>query len=216
MRIKICCIQSEDEIANAVREGAHALGFVSTMPSGLRTISISRIRDLVRAVPPTYSTVLLTALTDPAAVLDQQRSTGVNSIQLVGPMRPEEVAAIRAGLPGIALFKTIHVGDESAISYALSFASVADVLLLDSGDPSAKTPRLGGTGETHDWGISREIVRRSPLPVFLAGGLSPKNVAEAVRSVRPFGVDVCSRLRPSGRLDPSLLRDFIRGAMAPA
>lgn len=131
-------------------------------------------------------------------------------------MAPESVAMVRAQLPGIAIFKTIHVEGESAIPHALSFAHVADILLLDSGSPGASTPRLGGTGETHDWRISREIVRRSTIPVFLAGGLSPKNLADAIRAVRPFGVDACSRLRSSEKLDQPIVRDFVRGAMAAA
>lgn len=216
MRIKICCIQSKAEIASAIREGVHALGFLSAMPSGRGIASLATIRDLVRAVPPTYATVLLTAQTDPETVVEQQRSAGVNSVQLVSPMAPGAVAAIRARLPGIALFKSVHVEDEAAIPTALSFAPVVDAILLDSGSPAGATPRLGGTGETHDWGISREIVRRSPVPVFLAGGLSPENVADAIRVVRPFGVDVCSRLRPDGALDPTLLREFVRSALSVA
>jgi phosphoribosylanthranilate isomerase len=81
--------------------------------------------------------------------------------------------------------------------------------LLDSGRPSLPTPEYGGTGRTHDWAVSAEFVRRSPHPVFLAGGLSAANVSEAIRRVRPFGVDLCSGVRTDGHLDPGKLRAFV-------
>lgn len=71
--------------------------------------------------------------------------------------------------------------------------------LLDSGRPNLPTPEFGGTGRVHDWQISAEFVRRSPHPVFLAGGLTPANVREAIRRVKPFGVDLCSGVRTGGR-----------------
>jgi len=82
-------------------------------------------------------------------------------------------------------------------------------LLLDSGRPDAELPELGGTGRPHDWNLSRRIVQDSPVPVFLAGGLDPNNVVEAIQRVRPYGVDLCSGLRPRGSLDPGLLRTFM-------
>ena len=85
-----------------------------------------------------------------------------------------------------------------------------------SGRSSAEGEResLGGTGVTHDWSISKRIVDRSPLPVFLAGGLSVENVKEAIDAVSPFGVDVCSNLRPSGSLDSGRLQHFVTHALA--
>jgi phosphoribosylanthranilate isomerase len=73
----------------------------------------------------------------------------------------------------------------------------------------APTPEYGGTGRTHDWSVSAEFVRRSPHPIFLAGGLSPGNVGEAIRRVRPFGVDLCSGVRTEGRLDLDKLSAFV-------
>ena len=92
-----------------------------------------------------------------------------------------------------------------------------DEILLDSGQPDSPERILGGTGNVHDWSISAEIIQRVPVPVLLAGGLGPDNVADAIRAVQPWGVDICSRLRPRARLDESLLAAFVgavRGATA--
>ena len=110
---------------------------------------------------------------------------------------------------------TIHVLDDDSVREALDAAPRVDALLLDSGDPRRAVKELGGTGRVHDWALSRAIVDRSPVPVFLAGGLRGENVAEAVRRVRPFGVDVCSGVRTDGRLDVAKLSALV-GALAAA
>ncbi|HET6851291.1 MAG TPA: hypothetical protein VFH46_03150, partial [Pyrinomonadaceae bacterium] len=83
-----------------------------------------------------------------------------------------------------------------------------DAVLLDSGNQSLAIKELGGTGRTHDWRLSREIREAIDVPLFLAGGLNPSNVAAAIREVQPFGIDVCSGLRTEGRLDPQILSNF--------
>lgn len=212
MRIKICCIRSEHEALLAIRGGAHALGLVGEMPSGPNMLSDALIRKIVDSVPPTYTTVLLSSRTDPDSIVEHQKATRANALQLVGQVSPGTLRAVKAGLPGISLFKVIHVEDERSIALALSFSDVADALLLDTGSPNALAPELGGTGRTHDWRISREIVRSCPKPVFLAGGLDSRNVEEAIQTVRPFGIDVCSGLRPEGTLDERALQDFVARA----
>jgi phosphoribosylanthranilate isomerase len=213
MRIKVCCIQSIDEARLAISSGAHALGLVSKMPTGTRGIGDNEIRTIIEAIPPTFSTVLLTPSADPMAIVRHKRATGANTLQLVGPIGSESVRELREALPGIALIKVVHVEDSTSVDAALSFSSVADVLLLDTKARVRGGEALGGTGVTHDWSISRRIVEVSPLPVFLAGGLSPENVAEAIRTVSPFGVDVCSSLRPSQTLEPDRLGDFVARAL---
>ncbi len=91
-------------------------------------------------------------------------------------------------------------------------APLVDALLLDSGNPTLRIKVLGGTGRLHNWSVSRTIRDRVNVPVFLAGGLKPNNVRAAIEAVRPFGVDVCSGLRTDGRLDPTLLHDFMHAA----
>jgi phosphoribosylanthranilate isomerase len=213
-RIKVCCIASREEAAMALRYQVSALGLVSSMPSGPGVIPEARIAEIARSIPPGVASFLLTSEVEADAIIAQQRRCGASALQLVD--MPEEGAyrEIRRALPGIGLVQVIHVVGETSAQEALSVADRVDALLLDSGNPSARIRELGGTGRVHDWAVSRRIRDASPVPVYLAGGLSPANVAEAVRQVRPFGVDVCSGLRREGRLDEGLLAAFVAEVQA--
>jgi phosphoribosylanthranilate isomerase len=106
----------------------------------------------------------------------------------------------------------IHVIDERSVDEALAISEMADAILLDSGNPKLKIKELGGTGRVHDWKLSKQIREKSKCPVFLAGGLSPENVRQAIEEVRPFAVDVCSGVRTDGSLDRKKLELFVRNA----
>jgi phosphoribosylanthranilate isomerase len=210
VRLKICCIASLAEAASAITAGADALGLVGAMPSGPGPIPDELIVRFARRVPPPVATFLLTSETSPRAVVDHVRRTGVNTVQLVDDaVTPAVYEALRRDAPSTRIVQVVHVVDETAIDRALIAAPLVDLLLLDSGRPAATVRELGGTGRTHDWGLSREIAARSPTPVFLAGGLCSENVAEAVATVRPFGVDVCSGVRTGGALDETKLGAFV-------
>ena len=208
-RLKVCCIRSTDEAALAIRYGASALGLVSSMPSGPGVISEERIAEIAASVPPGVATFLLTSAQDMGTIIEQQRRRGVNTIQICDELTMNELTVLRKSLPGISIVQVIHVNDESAVRQARSSAKVAHGLLLDSGNPMIPLKELGGTGRAHDWSISRRICELVEIPVFLAGGLCPDNIADAVRRVRPFGVDVCSGLRSDGMLDEYKLRSFV-------
>lgn len=211
-RVKICCIASEDEAGMAVSFGAAALGLVAAMPSGPGPIADDLIRRIAGSVPPPVATFLLTCETRAAAIIAHHRRTLTNTLQLVDAPEPGAYAAIRKALPAIKIVQVIHVRGERSLDEALQAAAQADALLLDSGDPSLAVKELGGTGRVHDWRLSRRIVERSPVPVFLAGGLYAANVREAIDQVRPFGVDLCSGVRTNGRLDAEKLRAFFAAA----
>ena len=213
-RIKICCITTPEEAALAVRHGAAALGLVSSMPSGPGVISEEQIAAIAARVPPGVATFLLTSRTTAVEILAQQRLCGVNTLQLVDRIAPGAHATLRSVLPGIKRVQVIHVGGEESVEEARAVAPEVDALLLDSGDPSLPVKELGGTGRTHDWSVSRRIVAAVPVPVYLAGGLTPDNVGEAIRQVRPFGVDVCSGVRSGGRLDEARLAAFTAAVRA--
>jgi phosphoribosylanthranilate isomerase len=100
------------------------------------------------------------------------------------------------------------VSGEESVDQALTIANEVDALLLDSGNPALKVKILGGTGQKHDWKISRRIVEQAPVPVFLAGGLNPENVREAIDQVGPFGLDLCNGVRTHGKLDQKKLEAF--------
>ena len=207
-RVKVCCIGSVEEARAAVECGAAAVGLVSEMPSVPGVISEELIAEVAARVPPPIATFLLTCRQDAASIIGQQRRCRVNTLQLCDRVPAEVYGGLRAALPGVSLVQVVHVRGEESFAEALAAARHADALLLDSGNQSLAVKELGGTGRTHDWRVSRRIVEASPVPVFLAGGLRPENVAEAVGTVRPFGLDVCSGVRTDGRLDGGKLRRF--------
>ena len=207
-RVKICCIASEEEARTAVSFGASALGLVAAMPSGPGPIPDELIWRIARSVPPPVATFLLTCQTQAGAIVLHHMRTQTSTLQLVDAPEAGAIAAIRLVLPAVKIVRVVHVRSEASIEEALSAAGEADALLLDSGNPYLAVKELGGTGRVHDWRLSRRIVEQSPLPVFLAGGLNAGNVREAIDTVRPFGVDVCSGVRTTGLLDPKKLAAF--------
>ena len=208
MQVKICCISSVAEAQLAIRYGAHAVGLVSEMPSGVGVIPDGLIREIAKTIPPGIRSFLLTSRCDPELIVAQQGEMGVDTIQLVDRVDASDLGRLRESLPGVSLVQVIHVTGASAIADAVSVAPLVDAILLDSGTPDGPIRELGGTGRVHDWEVSARIVVELDCPVFLAGGLRPDNVARAIRKVRPFGVDVCSGLRPAGFLDEQLLASF--------
>ncbi len=198
--LKICCMLSLAEAEMAIAAGAHAVGLVAdNMPNGPGLISDDLITEIAAAIHRTHDdriwTTLLTSRTDGAGLADHVAATGVNTVQIVD--RPENgaYAKIRRDCPDVRIIQVVHVEDDGALAEAEDAAAHADIILLDSGKPSAPEPTLGGTGDVHDWSVSKRIVNSIDKPVLLAGGLHPGNVGEAIQAVRPWGVDLCSGLR---------------------
>ena len=211
-RIKICCISSREEAWTAVRAGASALGLVSAMPSGPGVIGEALIADIAAHVPPGVATFLLTSAHDPATIIDQQRRLRVNTVQIVDAIDLAHYAVLRREMPGVALVQVIHVRGPGSVDEAAAVAPHVNAILLDSGNPMLAVKELGGTGRVHDWEVSRRIRETVDVPVYLAGGLKPENVAEAVARVGPFGLDVCSGVRTGGHLDAAKLERLIAAA----
>ena len=208
-RIKICCIASAEEAGLAVAAGADALGLVACMPSGPGPIPDHAIAEIAASAPPPVATFLLTSETEPDTVVDHVRRCGTNTVQLVDAVPLETYAALRARCPAVKIVQVLHVIDDGTLEEARAVAPQVHALLLDSGRPTAAVKELGGTGRTHDWSVSRRIVAEAGKPVFLAGGLRPDNVAQAIASVRPYGVDLCSGVRTDGVLDATKLTAFV-------
>ncbi len=207
-RVKICCIGSVAEAQIAIRHGAAALGLVSAMPSGPGVITEETIAEIAATVPPGVATFLLTSKRDVDSISAQQHRCRVNTIQLCDSVEPDCYAKLRASLPGLALVQVIHVSGSESVDEAMAVAARVDAILLDSGNQNLAVKELGGTGRKHDWRISRKIVESVRVPVFLAGGLNPENVAAAIREVRPYGLDICSGLRTNNQLDEEKVRRF--------
>jgi phosphoribosylanthranilate isomerase len=209
-RVKVCCIASAEEARVAVECGASAVGLVSEMPSGPGVIDEGLIAEIAARVPPCVATFLLTCRQDADSIVEQQRRCRVNTLQLCDRVPRAVYGELRARLPDVSIVQVVHVRGEESFEEALTVAPHVDALLLDSGNQSLAVKELGGTGRTHDWALSRRIRETVAVPIFLAGGLKPSNISEAVRQVSPFGVDVCSGVRTDGKLDETKLAEFFR------
>lgn len=209
-RIKICCISTPEEAKLAIHHGADALGLVATMPSGPGPIPDWLISDIAKSIHPPVASFLLTSEQSSEEIIHHVKRADTNTVQIVDELTSGTYSDIRKSLPYLKIVQVIHVRGESSIEEAINAAEEVDALLLDSGNPTTTVKLLGGTGNVHDWVISSEIVKQVKVPVFLAGGLTPLNVAHAIRTVQPFGVDVCSGVRTNGKLDVSKLKAFIQ------
>ena len=209
-RIKICCISSVDEARMAIEAGADALGLVGKMPSGPGPIPDELIRDIALTVPPPVSTFLLTSESSVDHIVKHHSGTRTSTIQIVDMLTTGTYSQLKKALPGIKIVQVIHVIDNKSVKQALEISGEVDALLLDSGNPNLSVKELGGTGRTHNWSLSLEIVNHSGCPVFLAGGLNPENVGTAIATVHPYAVDICSGVRTNGRLDINKLKEFIK------
>lgn len=193
MRVKICGIRSASDLAIATDAGVNAVGFLV----GLTHKSEDKLdpidaRALVRQLRPFVQGILVTHLTEPREIVDLTGYVGLNAVQLHGEMTVEAVLAVRELLPLTTLIRAVHVTPGIQLAElereVAKVARSVNAIILDS----RTIDRLGGTGMTHDWSISRHIARASPVPVILAGGLTPDNVSDAVRVVCPYAVDTNS------------------------
>lgn len=212
MRTKICGINTWGNARIALDCGADALGFlVGITHLAEDKIEIEEAKRIITKLPPFVSTVAVTHLQDPNAIVEMCRYLNVTSLQIHDYISPEEVEYCRRELHGVKIIKAIHVVDgdkDGTISLAHTFERSADALLLDS----RTIERLGGTGKVHDWNISKEIVEKIEIPVILAGGLTDKNVYDAVMKVRPYAVDVNSGVETNTNKDPIKVLGFITNA----
>lgn len=204
-RVKICCIANVAEARLAIRHGAAALGLVSKMPSGPGVISEAEIAEIAASVPPPVATFLLTCEQDTQAIIAQQRHCRTNTIQICDRLTTGSYRDLKSALPGISIVQVIHVTGPESVEESLSVAPEVDAILLDSGNPALTVKELGGTGRRHDWSLSRKIREQINIPLFLAGGINPSNVRQAIEEVDPFGLDICTGVRSDGKLDEGKL-----------
>jgi phosphoribosylanthranilate isomerase len=205
--VKVCGLTAEDDRDAAVAAGADALGFVVDVPvDTARELDPERAATLIDGVPPFVTTVLVTMPADADRAIELHDATGADVVQLHNDLPPEAVAAIAEEV-GARVLKAVSADLEAAREYA----PVADALLVDSRDETG----AGGTGHAHDWETTRAIREAVDVPVVVAGGLDPDNVAEAVRTVEPFAVDVSSGVeRREGRKDHDAVRAFVEAVAA--
>lgn len=213
-KVKICCISSIDEARIAIEHGAAAIGLVGQMPSGPGIIGDDLIEQIAKSVPPPIATFLLTSETSPQDIIRHYKRVNTSTIQLVDALEKREYEAIRKELPHVKLVQVIHVIDENSVREAIEISAFVDAILLDSGNPNLSVKELGGTGRTHNWELSTEIRKAISIPLFLAGGINKDNVKQAIETVQPFGIDLCSSVRTDGKLDPNKLKAFFNAMEA--
>ncbi|MHC1625374.1 MAG: phosphoribosylanthranilate isomerase [Methermicoccaceae archaeon] len=206
-RVKVCGIQREEELHAACKAGVDAIGFVVDIPQSPRCISQRRCKELKEMVPPFVTSV---AVVVPQDISDAKWINRLHTdvVQIVTslsslPLRGDE------GIEGLGekisskVIASVSVNDNGVMQNAHQLAKVVDALLLDTG--------TGGTGITHNWKISQKVREQCDVPVILAGGLRPDNVAHAIKVVRPYGVDVSSGVESEpGVKDSSLIEQFIK------
>jgi phosphoribosylanthranilate isomerase len=208
----MCASLGADHVGVAVDEDglapdgvgpSEARGILASLPVGATgvALTLSRDADYVEYVAATVRPQILHIGAD------------LESVGL------DEVTRLKQRVPDIKVMRAIPVENRGAVSSAREVAAVADYLLLDTRD--RQTGKIGATGHAHDWSVSADIVRVVQVPVVLAGGLSAANVADAIRVVRPWGVDSYSLTCADGdlrRKDPVKVRAFVtavRDAQAP-
>ncbi|MBI5456891.1 phosphoribosylanthranilate isomerase [Candidatus Kaiserbacteria bacterium] len=210
VRVKICGIRNIDEAKAVVDAGADALGFLVDITGAKNSVGSATAAAIISHLPPFVSSVAVTTETDAKKILHVIKTARATTIQLQGKVTPDTARAARVFF--VKVYVAIHVSDESALEEAKKFEDAADAIILDSTD---KSGALGGTGKAHDWDISRRIVESVSIPVILAGGLNPENVAEAIQKVRPYAVDVQSGVsNRDGSKNIEKVRLFIERAKA--
>jgi phosphoribosylanthranilate isomerase len=211
-RVKICGIRSLADMQIAVEQGADAIGvLVGQLHSSSDFLTPKSAAEILAATPPFMTTVLVTHIEDPDVVLALANDVRSAAVQLHSDMPVSVLRVLRRSLAPGKIIAKVSIEGSSAIERARELDHEVDAILLDSVNKT--TGQVGGTGITHDWEISAQIVKHVSTPVILAGGLTPGNVREAIRQVQPWAVDVNSGVRNTdGFKDTNLIRAFIRAS----
>ncbi len=233
-RIKICGNTNPADLAHAIACGADAVGFITDVPvRSPRKIDTETAKELIKQVPVFVDSVLVIMPDNLGSAMALIRETRPTCVQIHSDLPISELAEISKT---VKLIKTIAVPEDAPsgiadhiISRIDALTGIADAILLDTSTRSRTSNSTGaksgarsggdggdgggGTGKVHDWGISAEIVKRSGLPIILAGGLTPDNASDAIRKVHPYAVDTASGVETDGKRDPDKVSRFIGGCM---
>jgi phosphoribosylanthranilate isomerase len=220
MKVQIYTIQSPEEAQAVAALGVDHVGVTPSQRGLPGEVDVTTARAIVEAMRGRAVGVALTVESDPKvieAMVCAVKPDILHLCGLAGSLPPEAVCDLRARLSDLPIMQAVSVTGPEAVDVAVAYQEVVNYLILDTQAPDI--PGIGASGETHDWAVSREIVRRVRVPVILAGGLSPENVAEAICAVRPWGVDSLThtnRTLPGGgfRKDLDRVRQFVDAAQA--
>ena len=220
MIVQVFAIKSVEEMQMCIDAGLDRWGLEvgrkGIMPSEM---NFEKTRQVFTATPSRYPRMALTIDTDIDELVEIVTETRPDLLHLcgdLGELPPEGVFELRKKIPGVEIIQAIPVTGPESLDIALAYEEVADILFLDSVAPDVNG--IGIAGVTHDWNISRKIVETVSKPCILAGGLSPENVAESIRAVRPWGVDSNTHTCFPGtwEKDPDRMRRFAEAARGAA
>ena len=214
--IQIAGVIDAAEAALLTACGVRLLGFPLRLPVHREDLSEAEAAAIIRGLGPRAAGVLITYLDEAEAIAAFADELGAPVVQLHGDVAPGELAHLRTLRPSLRVIKSLVVGRKSRAELREELAALAprvDAFITDTFDPA--TGASGATGRVHDWTVSRDLVRRSPRPVILAGGLTPANVRRAILEVSPAGVDAHTGVEGAdGRKDPVRVRRFVAEARA--
>ncbi len=202
-KIQVAGVSSLEEAVFCANVGVDAVGFTLDIPSGIHDgLTRRRARHIIERLPESLLIVIITYLAEPDQLHGLVEDVGGHAVQLHGGILDKDLRKFRSCHPSVRIIGRVTVVNELACEEATRLSTdLYDAVILDSRDP--RSGSIGATGLTHDWSISAKIVQGTSLPVILAGGLNPDNVAEAVTRVRPRGVDAHTGLE-----DPDGTRNF--------
>jgi phosphoribosylanthranilate isomerase len=190
MIVQIYTVQSPEEGIALAELGVDHIGITPSDHGLPGELSNTSAAEIFEAIGDKAVKVALTVDSDLNKIVRMVNFVNPDILHLCGDLKlvsPEKVMVLRGLLPGMKIMQAIPVMDETALQIARDFEAVSDFFILDSYSP--QIGGIGAAGFTHDWSISKSIVEQSNIPVILAGGLSPENVADAIQQVQPWGVD---------------------------
>jgi phosphoribosylanthranilate isomerase len=206
VRVSVCAARDDEDVRAVVAGGADAVGvLVQTRHVAEDAVDLAVASKVLDTAPPYVGRYAVTHAVDLSELVDCIDALPIDALQLHDRVDPAVVARLRAKRPWVRLLKAIHVTD--GVPEITPWDDLCDALIFDSVDP--KSDRIGGTGKTHNWGLTARAATASKLPVVLAGGLTVDNVGHAVEVVRPWAVNVNSGVERSGRKSADLVRALV-------
>jgi len=212
VKVKICGFTELEDVVKACRAGADMIGVIVDAPVR-RSVTPERAMSLFSAVPKSVSRVAVMVPKDIDHAVQIVHELKPDYLQIRGSTTVTELEGVKEET-GVQIIAVVNVPQkveepQEIIARAIETAKVADFVLVDTEHAGAG----GGTGLTHDWKVSRSVRETIDRPLILAGGLNPSNVLEAIKTVRPYGVDVASGVESEvGKKDPKLVMEFILAA----
>lgn len=211
MLVKICANKSINDAKMCIDAGADFLGLlVGQRHDSTDFIDKYTAKEIVDFSKGKIKTVLVTHLTNSEEIIKLTQYIGNDVIQLHSNIDEDEVEKIVKALPNIKLIRLIHISQKGQICTNYKTMKYADYYLLDSFN--FETNQVGGTGLIHDWNLDRELIKKLNKPTFIAGGLTPENVANAIKTANPSGVDVNSGCKLNGTKNKRLVKEFVFNA----